>query len=90
MIICTSKECVKRNNCSRQRSPTKEIDKIFDLTNSCCWATGWDLYIPKVVIKKEWFTEDKQAKEFAKIHKGSRIHGEDFLGGYCVMYPEYS
>lgn len=86
MIVCTSKTCIKRDYCGRQRSPTRVNDKIFDLTGSCCRATGWDLYIPKAIIKKEWFLIEEQAKEFAKIHKG-KIYGEKFFGGYCVLYP---
>lgn len=87
MIICTSKTCVKINYCGRQRNPTGVNDKIFDLTGSCCRATGFDLYFPKVTIEKDWFPLEEDAKEFARIHKGSKIYNEDFFGGYCVIYP---
>lgn len=43
-------------------------------------------YINASVCKKEWFSEEKDAKDFARILNG-KVYDEDFLGGYTVYYP---
>ena len=47
MIICISKTCINRKVCGRQRDSTRVSDKIYDLTYTCCKATGYDFFIHK-------------------------------------------
>ncbi len=50
MIICTSKNCTRRNECARWSAIDKENNTYFNLEHDCCKVTGWDFFVPHKII----------------------------------------
>lgn len=62
MIICTSKTCINKKVCGRQKNPDGVFDKIYDLTNSCNKVTGYDFFIHKEMERSKYDTTSSNTR----------------------------